>query len=747
MTYRTLVVLLLSTGPGLAQAEPAIPTEATPEATELTKLETARAAAMAEGKAHAAEVARISALLDAASTMLDRAAPDDSRVSAVHALVNGRDVRVLRLAHVGSQTGSASVRLAVIKEVRDWDHPSVRRLLEARAQAVMETMNVREAAILGIRDRGDTEAATFLYALATDRKLSPEARALALAALDSHFSTFIADKDRPSMGGTFVGLSSAIVGNALAGGVLLNSVGTWGKSEAAPGIGALSGTIIGASTAALYGKIKPISTGQGLGYASNVTWGLVGGVMASDAIYGDPEDESSENMAALFRTLGVGVGAYTGYRRMGRNPSPGGVWRVNGAGFLGAQLGRSMTGVGQAFGGDESFQCDDRTEAEREACYTRENIQDRKLSRGRSAGMLAGSALGLAAGTLVQDTWAPDFSHAALAGVVGIETMTAMGLVPVIMGRSDLTGPAMDVGFFAGVTGGLVASQLHPVSLEQTTMIGYGALFGNVLAASASMLPTQDVSERTQASIVLPSGIAGAALGGYLYPHIRPGLGDWSMIGVGTGLSALHLASATFIIGEQGVFNNDRQAMGVIATGTTLASAGFMAAAARYDPDPIDSLFMGTAAVWGGFYGSVGQVAADSNLSPVGAVLVGTLAVDLGLGAGALILSDATPFGPRDTLVPQLFGVAGATVGSLSVMLGTDGAQPVSIAAITGATLGLGIGAVVAPSLDLNGSESVFDLIPGPKLRLPGHWNFLALPAVQQDGTLGTAMVLEARGL
>jgi hypothetical protein len=80
-------------------------------------------------------------------------------------------------------------------------------------------------------------------------------------------------------------------------------------------------------------------------------------------------------------------------------------------------------------------------------------------------------------------------------------------------------------------------------------------------------------------------------------------------------------------------------------------------------------------------------------------------------------------------------------------MLGTDGAQPVSIGAITGATLGLGVGAVVAPRLDLGGTESLFDLIPGPKIHLPGRWSFLALPAVQQDGTLGTAMVLEARRL
>jgi hypothetical protein len=54
-----------------------------------------------------------------------------------------------------------------------------------------------------------------------------------------------------------------------------------------------------------------------------------------------------------------------------------------------------------------------------------------------------------------------------------------------------------------------------------------------------------------------------------------------------------------------------------------LASGGFMAAAAHFDPQPIDAMFMATAATWGGFYGSVGQVATDANLSPRAAVIVG----------------------------------------------------------------------------------------------------------------------------
>ena len=135
------------------------------------------------------------------------------------------------------------------------------------------------------------------------------------------------------------------------------------------------------------------------------------------------------------------------------------------------------------------------------------------------------------------------------------------------------------------------------------------------------------------------------------------------MVGVGTALSGIHIGSATYIIEQTGGFKSDSQPAGAVITGTALAGAGFMAAAARWDPEPSDSLFMGTSAAWGAFYGSLGQVALDARLSPVARVATGTALMDVGLGVGAVIVSDATSVTPKDTLWPQLFGVAGATVG------------------------------------------------------------------------------------
>ena len=707
---------------------------------EMALLRRALSQAEAEGAKRADEVATLNALLDAGSRMLDPRLEPSERVSAVDDLVGGRDLRVLRLAWVGSQVRSAAVREAVVERVATWDHPEVVALLKARALSRWETPEVRLRAVHAIRDRADDDAAMFLYTLASDKRADSDVRVAALAALEERFPDFMSGRVRPAVGGTAAGVGAAMAGNALAGGVMLNSVGIWGKASAAPEVGALSGALIGGTAAGLYARSEPISSGAGLGYASNVAWGLAAGAHMGHAAVGDGTSPSAQNLRALFRTVGVGVGAVSGYQRIGRGPSVDEVWRVNTAGFLGSQLGRASTKLGLGLSADD-LACDQAPDPD--GCWVRDGERNARHGRVQSAGIVVGAGLGLATGSLLRTAWQPSGEDAVFAGVVGAQSTVAAAMVPTIIGRDDLTGSFMDLGLFTGLTGGLAVSHFRPFSLQQSAMIGYGAAVGNVLAAGASLLPPKPVSARTRAAAVLPSGLVGAGLGGWAHDHVQPTRGDWTMVGVGTTLSGIHMGSAAYIVNQLGGFSHQAQRDGTVLTGTTLASAGFMAAAARWDPQPSDSLFMGTAAAWGAFYGSLGQVAIDAEMSNVARVATGTAFMDVGLGVGAVILSDATRVTPGDTLWPQLFGVAGATVGSLAVMLGTPQAQPVAVGALSGATVGLGLGAVLAPKV-----QAVTDQleIPGV-LSLPGDWHFLALPAVQENGEMGAAVGLTVTGL
>jgi hypothetical protein len=158
---------------------------------------------------------------------------------------------------------------------------------------------------------------------------------------------------------------------------------------------------------------------------------------------------------------------------------------------------------------------------------------------------------------------------------------------------------------------------------------------------------------------------------------------------------------------------------------------------------------MGSTAGWGALYGSVGQIALGKELSDADAVLTTTIAADVGMGLGAAIISERTALTPLDTMVPQLCGVAGATLGSLGVLLGTEEAQPVAIGALTGATVGLGVGALIGPRLNLPNKSvaAAWEMLPKPHLDPPGQWSFSGLPAMQADGSMGAVLSLSARGL
>jgi hypothetical protein len=277
--------------------------------------------------------------------------------------------------------------------------------------------------------------------------------------------------------------------------------------------------------------------------------------------------------------------------------------------------------------------------------------------------------------------------------------------------------------------------------------MAYGALVGNALGGGLADLSSSPPTERRSAAFMLPLGVGGLGAGAWSHAHLSPTAGDWTMVGVGTGMTAAQIGVTSFILDGHGLLGDDPPIGGIVLTGTSLASTGFMATTPRVDPDPLDSLVIASTTAWGAIYGGVGQIALDTDLDDLGAVTTTTVAADLGLGIGAAIVSDATSVTPRDTFVPQLFGVAGATLGSLGVMLATEEAQPIAIGSLAGATAGLVTGAVVGPKIKLGDGSALAPRLGLPDFDPPGDWAFQALPAVQSDGKLGAALSLSAAGL
>ena len=741
----TPLLVALALSPLISPTALAEPSAEAADAPSVTELQAALKDAQAQGASHAKEAKMLAELLEGAAVMLDRRQKPEARVAAINTVAAPKDERVLPLLWATSGASTSTVRMTVVDVVSDWDHPEARTILGARAAARGESLPIRTKAINALEASGKTQSAELLYTIASDGAQTKEAKELALQALDRSFSEFMKSKARPQRKSEPGGLMIAGAGNALAGGVLLNSVGIWGQGDAAPSIGALGGAAIGAGTAALYAKDNPITVGQGMAYTSNVTWGLAGSLMASHYLFADESYDDHESTMALLRSVGVGIGAYTGYRYAQRNPSRDNVIKINAAGLIGSQIGRSTAHLGQSLLVEDK---DCGGSNDNEACWREHDDHADSLSRTRTLAAMAGAAGGLTLGSMVKSDWKPESDDALFAAVVGVESIVASTLLTEAFGASEHAGAAADFGFFSASTGALIASHHIPVPREQSILIAYGAAAGNLLGAGSTLLPKEPPRDQTRAMVVAPAGIAGAVAGGWAHHHLDLTKGDWTMVGVGTAIGLAQIGAFSFVAADYGLIATGDQAGGTILTGTVLTSAGFVAASRNLSPEPIDSLFMGSAAAWGTLYGSVGQVALDLDLPRSMPVLATALSMDAGLAAGGLILSDKTDFGPRDTLVPQLCGVAGATLGSLGVLLATEEEQPVAIGALTGATVGLAAGSVLAPKLDLGkASAAIQDVLPAPQVDLPGTWSFVALPAVQQDGQLGTSMQLSVSGL
>ena len=165
----------------------------------------------------------------------------------------------------------------------------------------------------------------------------------------------------------------------------MSSIGVWGKSDLAVGIGAVGGAGLGAGLSGLWLSNQPLSNGQALRYGSDTAWGITGGVLAQYTLFGDNSTGSAEGGAAAMRALGATAGVLSGALQVrDRNPDPIDVLEQDLLGGLGLGLGMTIgttASSGYRRGAD---------------------------SRAVAGGGLAGAAAGLVVGSLVSPTWEPD---------------------------------------------------------------------------------------------------------------------------------------------------------------------------------------------------------------------------------------------------------------------------------------------------------------------------------------------------
>ncbi|MCB9675813.1 MAG: HEAT repeat domain-containing protein [Alphaproteobacteria bacterium] len=693
-----------------------------------------------EGAAEQGEAAttRLAALLDAASTLLDDRNPEPDRVAAAErlgAMGEPAALPFLRGATRGREPAVQAAAVAAAGALGDTQIPDD-ALHDARSG-----MEVRREAIATLVRMQGRHAGERLWAAAGDGTLARPLRAEALAAMDEGYPALLDELGRPLVAKSdFLGLSSGITANGVAGGVLLSSIGTWGRSDEAVVIGALGGSVVGVGSGVLYARTRPVTAGQGLRYASNVAWGLgaaglATAITSSDAF--DLGEEGEQNVAALYRVVGVGTGAGLGMARLRDDIHPVDVAESDLAGVLG--MGLAMSASDLAWAGTVSG-------IDAGACR-RWSLDTppprvctlRGLRQASFAGAgLAGAATGIAVHAAVRDAWDLQPEDLLFATGVGAEAAWVGGWLPFALKRdvylSHATGAAT-----LGFTGGLVASHFAHVPPRISAGLGWGALLGNAGGYGIAALARAD--EEPSIATMLGVGVVGAVAGGFTGSVLDPTPGDLVMLPVFVPLAAAEGAAVAYWLAAKGHID-DRQAVGLGLTASSAAGVGLTALATQIDPDPGDMAFLGTAAAWGVWYGTMTPLALQIPGEPEDGVLTAAITGDAFVLLGGLALLRPLDLKPGRTVVPQLMGVGGATTGALVVAMASPQAEHVAAGAVIGSTVGIGAGALIGPLT--RGKRAPVGLLP--RVRVPGTWGVHAMPGVPGAGEPGLYVSVDATG-
>lgn len=584
------------------------------------------------------------------------------------------------------------------------------------------------------------QLAALLMRFITDETVPVSLREQALSQLQMDYSTWLADKEIPVITAPNNRLANQLyaVSAGVTGSVLLGSVGVWGRNETSEAIGYTGGALLGATSGWLISQQQHPTLAQATLMASSNGWGLAVGQMLSEGWALQPE------YAALSRTLGVVAGTGYGHWARDRDMSLSDVLEADFAGYFGAQIAVGLTDIsvdqslyqypewddyysdGRVDWEDPAVQAADEAyrQATDEYYKNQQALYNRKMLTAT-----VGATVGLGASHLLMETWKPKPESVLFAGVwsgqIGIATDE---LLPAI--GTEYPQGWVRLASHTAMAGALYYDHRNPVSYEQSIFSAYGAGAGYLLGYGVNNLAQGQYSYGVRNAAVLSTlgTLGGTSIGN----RMNFSNDDWVTTGVGLGLSFWHMGSLDMIARE---WLNYQQSDGLFQTGMGVAALGLLATGKQFDVSSSDAIFLGSTAGWGAYYGALTPImlGVDEQMTDTEQWLTTLIASDLFLASGAYgLLTDR--FTSESTAMPQVLGVAGATLGSLGAFLFTDSSQVVSGAALLGATAGIASGVLLEQqnkgvSIHFEGHKRYTKRLSGLRLQ--------PSPYVDEDGNMG----------
>ncbi|MFT5459400.1 MAG: hypothetical protein ACI9K2_005911 [Myxococcota bacterium] len=687
----------------------------------------------------------LDAMVAAGRVLLDDRADPSERAAAARTLAAAGDPEAVWLLRAVVADREPEVQLAAMEAAIALNATGP---CERVATDRLSRMEERRAAVDLLGGLHTDPAGRVLWSLASDRRVPARLRSSASAALDAHHPALLAELGRPRTVIDPLGGVSWVTATGVVGGITLSSVGVWGQFDGAEVIGAVGGGAVGLGAGGLYVARKPVTSGQGLAWSSGIGWGLASGLWTTSAVHGpwrwigtdDTErQQQARDFGAAYRAVGVVGGAAVGGVWAAQEPDPWDVLEVDLAGYLGSAIVLAGTGL-VAWPAEPEPRpepcCTNDTTIEsttgdvpartkpdgggNRAAYLSWEADNRRAGQVLAASTMVGAAAGLGAGVALQERWDLDWNDAAFATVVGLEAAWIGGWTPLAVGVDDtyLKG-TVRLPWNVAVAGGLALSEAFPMSVRRTALTATGAVAGNALGAGIPLLAAAD--EQAMAASMLPVGLAGTVAGNLAEPWLAPTPGTWTMTGIGTVIATSQTGLWSAWDASRGGGLGPEQASGLTLTAGGVAVPTLLIVGRSAEPRADQMWVVGAGAAWGGYYGALIPVGIGQE--GAGTFLGAAIGSELGVIGTSLALTPGVGLEPRQTLVPQLGGLAGGTVGALgTAMFSTEGSA-VALGAVVGAALGTTAGGVaVAVTGDKAPAKQA-------RLRLPGVWAPLVAPS------------------
>ncbi len=579
-------------------------------------------------------------------------------------------------------------------------------------------VRVAKATLDAIKQISNPHMAELLIEYVSDEQAPIELREESLIHLQNAYAEWLKDKEIPIITAPNNRLANQLyaVSAGVTGSVLLGSVGVWGQNPTSEAIGYTGGALLGATSGWLISQQQHPTLAQSVLMTSSTGWGLAMGEMLASGWDFNPE------YAALSRTIGVTLGSGYGHWARNRNMSLSDVLEADFMGYVGAQTAVGLLDVTtdqstlqypewNDYYDSTTTPSRDQDIAYQEAYDTYAERNDQH-ERTKMLVATAGSAVGLGLSHMLMENWNPTPKSVLFAGVwsgqMGIATAE---LLPSI-GMQYPQG-WVRLASHASMVGALYYDHRTPVSYEQSIFSAYGAGVGYLLGYGVNSLRRGSYEDGRRNAAVLSTlgALGGTSIGNTLDFSSS----DWVTTGVGMGVATWHMNSIS-TIARQNKWLTWGQAEGLYQTGLGVTALGLIGAGQYFEVSSSDAIFLGSATGWGAYYGALAPLAlgVDNQWNDTDKLLTTLLTSDVFLAAGGYGLI-SKQIESEKTAVPQMLGLAGATIGSLGAFLFTDSSQVVSGAALLGATVGLGSGVLlnnrnVDVSLNLDrGHKRVWD--------------------------------------